>query len=232
MEDYGIDDYSDVITSLQFERMLSQTGPTGGMPKRLSDGKTPKSIALIHYAGSEGEKQISHSSNLCCAYFAKQAILFKRRVPDGKVYALYTDLVKTKEVYETLIKRAREEPEVNYIRAEVSKIYEQNGKVKILYVDKTRFSENAKLEVDMAVLAPPMMASSSFKKFAEKMRIKTNEYGFPEHVSSKTTPPANSSIPGIFIAGCARAPMDIESTLASAETVAEKALELLSQRHG
>jgi heterodisulfide reductase subunit A len=140
--------------------------------------------------------------------------------------------VKTKEVYETLIKRAREEPEVNYIRAEVSKIYEQNGKVKILYVDKTRFSENAKLEVDMAVLAPPMVASSGFKKLAEKMGIKTDEYGFPEHVGPKTTPPASSSIPGIFIAGCARAPMDIESTLASAETVAEKALELLSQRHG
>jgi heterodisulfide reductase subunit A len=227
IKEYRIDEYPDVVTSLQFERMLSRRGPTGGMPRRLSDGKIPKTIAFIHRAWSRSGEPMPSCGDICCAYLAKQAILFKRRVPDGKVYSLYVDLTTAKETYESLIKRAREEPEVNYIQADVSKIHEQNGKVKVLFTEKTQASKSVEIEVDMAVLALPMVAFPNIKELAEKMQIKTNEYWFLQKARSKT-PPAESSTQGVFIVGCARTPMDIQSTLTDAKIVAEKVLELLS----
>jgi heterodisulfide reductase subunit A len=216
--EYGVNEHFDVITALQFERLLSKDGPTAGMPKRLSDGKIPKRIAFIHCAGSRSRKHVPYCSNICCAYLAKQALLFKRLVPDGKVYSLYVDLVAAGKEHEAIIKKAREEPEVNYIRAEVSKIYEQNGKVKILCVDKTRAPKSMEIEVDMAVLALPMVASSDVTELAKPMQIKMDKYGFlrEEPFTSR-----------VFIAGCAQTPMDIQNTLTQAKTVAEKALELL-----
>lgn len=222
--EYGVNKYFDVITALQFERLLSKDGPTAGMPKRLSDGKIPKRIAFIHCAGSRSEKHVPYCSNICCAYLAKQAVLFKRLVPDGKVYSLYVDLVAAGKEYESIIKRAQEEPGVNYIRAEVSKIYEQNGKVKILCVGKTRAPKSVEIEVDMAVLALPIVTSSDVKELAEQMRIKMDKYGF-----LREAPSMEPSTSRIFIVGCAQTPMDVQNTLTQAKTVAEKALELLSQ---
>jgi heterodisulfide reductase subunit A len=222
--EYGVNECFDVITALQFERLLSKDGPTAGMPKRLSDGKIPKRIAFIHCAGSRSEKHVPYCSNICCAYLAKQAVLFKRLVPDGEVYSLYVDLVAAGKEYESIIKRAREEPGVNYIRAEVSKIYEQNGKVKILCVDKTHASKSVEIEVDMTVLALPMVVSSDVKELAELMRIKMDKYGF-----LREAPSVEPSTSRIFIAGCAQTPMDVQGTLTQAKTVADRALELLSQ---
>jgi len=227
VEEYGLEECPDVITSLQFERLLSPRGPTAGVPKRPSDGKIPKKIAFIHCAGSRNERHLPYCSNICCTYLAKHAILFKKLVPNAEVYSLYVDIEAEGKNHEYFIKRAQEEPGVNYIRAEVSRIYEQDGKVKILGVD-TLLRKSMEMEVDMAVLALPMVPSPGIEDLVNKMRIEVDEYGFLREKDPKLRP-AESATPGIFIAGCAQAPMDIQSTVVQAGAAANKALEVLTQ---
>lgn len=225
--EYGVDECPDVITSLQFERLLSPRGPTAGVPKRPSDGKIPKKIAFIHCAGSRNERHLPYCSNICCTYLAKHAILFKKLVPNAEVYSLYVDIEAEGKNHEYFIKRAQEEPGVNYIRAEVSRIYEQDGKVKILGVD-TLLRKSMEMEVGMAVLALPMVPSPGIEDLVNKMRIEVDEYGFLREMQSKLSP-IESATPGVFIAGCAQIPMDIQSTVAQAGVAASKALEVLTQ---
>ncbi len=225
--EYGVDECPDVITSLQFERLLSPEGPTSGLPKRPSDGKIPKKIAFIHCAGSKDERHLPYCSNICCTYLAKHAILFKKLVPNGEVYSLYVDVEAKGTNHEHFIKRVQEETGVNYIRTEVSRIYEQDGKVKILGVDSL-LRKSMEMEVDMAVLALPMVPSLGIKDLANQMRIEVDEYGFLREMHPKLRP-VESATPGIFIAGCAQTPMDIQSTVAQAGAAASKALEVLTR---
>ncbi len=225
--EYGVDECPDVITSLQFERLLYPEGPTSGLPKRPSDGKIPKKIAFIHCAGSRDERHLPYCSNICCTYLAKHAILFKKLVPNGEVYSLYVDVEAEGKNHEYFIKRAQEETGMNYIRAKVSRIYEQDGKVKILGVDSL-LRKSMEMEVDMAVLALPMVPSLGIKDLANQMRIEVDEYGFLREMHPKLRQ-VESATPGVFIAGCAQTPMDIQSAVAQAGAAASKALEVLTQ---
>lgn len=225
VEEYGADQYPDVITSLQFERLLSPEGGTAGTPERPSNGKIPKKIAFIHCAGSRNERHLPYCSNICCTYLAKQAILFKKRVPDGEVYSLHEDIRTQVKDYEHLIKAAQKEANVNYIQTKISKIYEQDGKVKILGVESP---QQKSMEVDMAVLALPMVPSLGIKDLANQMRIEADEYGFLREKHPKLRP-TESTTSGIFVAGCAQTPMNIQSTVAQAEAAASKALKALTQ---
>jgi len=225
--EYGANECPDVITSLQFERLLSPEGPTAGIPKRPSDRKVPKKIALIPCAGSRDESHLHHYSNICFTYLAKQAILFKKLVPNGEVYSLYGDVGAVGENYKHFVKRAQEEAGVNYIWAEVSRIYEQDGKVKILGVD-SQLHKSVEMEVDMVVLALPMVPSLGIKDLADQIRIEVDEYGFPHETHPKLRP-VESATSGIFTAGCAQTPMDIQSTVSQAKAAARKALDVLTQ---
>jgi len=205
----GVNECPDVITSLQFERLLSPSGPTAGEPKRLSDKKVPERIAFIHCAGSL-------CSQMSRAYLAKQAILFKKLVPHGEVYFLHGDVDTKGMNYEYLMKKAQEEAKVNYIQTEVSRIYEQDGKVKILGV-KSQRGESTEIEVDMAVVALPMMSS-----------LEVDEHGFPREMIPKLRL-VESATPGILLVGSTRTPMDVQSTVAQAGEAASKVLEILTQ---
>lgn len=205
----GVNECPDVITSLQFERLLSPSGPTAGEPKRLSDKKVPERIAFIHCAGSL-------CSQVSRAYLAKQAILFKRLVPHGEVYFLQCDVDTKGMNYEYLMRKAQEEAKVKCVQTEVSKIYEQDGKVKILGL-KSQRSENTEIEVDMAVVALPMISS-----------LEVDEHRFPHEVIPKLRL-VESATPGILPVGSARAPMDVQSTVAQAGEAASKVLEILTQ---
>ena len=218
IEKYEVEECPDVVTSLQFERLLSPEGPTEGTPKRPSDGKTPKKIVFINCAETRDKKHMPYFSDICCAYLAKQAVIFKKQVPDGEIYFLNINDKVEEENYQDFIKRAQEKAKVNYIRAEVSRIYEQNGKVKILCMNHLR--KSVEIEVDMAVIALPMGPSHGVKDLADQLGIKVDKYGFLS---------AESTTPGIFIAGCAQTPMDIQRTLAQAGVAASKALEILAQ---
>ena len=227
LSEYGADKYPDIITSLQFERLLSPNGPTGGIPRRPSDEKIPKRIAFIHCAGSRDEKHVPYCSHICCTYCTKHGLLFKELVPDAEVYSFYIDLRTVGKNYEDFLRRAQEEAGIQFIRGKVSKIYEEDGVVKILAVD-TLLNRRIEVEVDMAVLALPMVPADGIEELASKMRIQIDNNGFLQELHPKLHP-VESATPGIFLAGAAQSPKDIQDTVAQASAAASKALEILSQ---
>jgi heterodisulfide reductase subunit A len=225
--EYGADVYPDVITSLQFERLLSPSGPTGGIPKRPSDEKIPKKIAFVHCAGSRDERHQPYCSHICCTYSAKHALLFKELVPDAEIHSFYIDIRAVGKNYEDFIRRVQEETGIHYTRGKVSRIYEQNGKVKIFGVD-TLLDKRIEVKVDMAVLALAMVPSPDIQDLASRMRIQIDGNNFLQELHPKLHP-VESATSGIFLAGAAQSPKDIQDTVAQASASASKALGILTQ---
>ena len=121
--EYGYGKYKDVVDSLQFERIISASGPTGGEPKRPSDGATPKKIVFIQCTGSrDNAKGISYCSKICCMYTAKHTMLFKHKVHDGEAHVFYMDIRSGGKMYDEFVRRAIEQDGAQYHRGRVSKI--------------------------------------------------------------------------------------------------------------
>jgi len=225
--EYGYGKYEDVIDSLQFERLLSSTGPTGGVIRRPSDGKIPESIAFIQCVGSRDANHLEYCSKICCMYTAKHAMMYKHLVPNGQAYVFYIDVRAAGKGYEEFIKRVMEEYGVVYIRGRVSKIYKENGKLIVQSVD-TLTGERLEIPVDMVVLAMGMVPSRDNKRLAETLRIPVDQYGFFQEVHPKLRP-VESFTSGIFVCGVAQGPKDISETVAQASAAAAKAIALLSK---
>lgn len=226
--EYGADQYPDIVTSLQFERLLSPTGPTSGTVERPSDGKIPKSLAFIHCAGSRDQHHNPYCSRICCMYSSKQALLFKNRYPDSEITNYYIDIRTGGRNYEEFIRRVQEDAGVNYIQGKVSRVFEEDGKVKIFGVD-TMMGERIEQTVDMAVLALSIRPSNGIEALADKLGIPVDDYGFLKEEHPKLRP-VESPTPGVFIAGIAAGPKDIQTSVSEASGAASKALDLLSHK--
>ncbi len=224
--EYGYGQYPDVIDSLQFERLLSSSGPTGGTPKRPSDGKIPKTVVFIQCVGSRDVNHLEYCSKICCMFTAKHALLYKHLVPDGKAIIFYIDVRAAGKGYEEFIKRVSSENNVLYIRGRVASVREEDGKV-IIEGNDTLTGDLLKLEADLVVLAMGTTANPDNKKIANLLRIPIDEWGFFKETHPKLKPVETSSN-GIFVCGAAHAPKDIAETVAQASAAASKALGLLS----
>ncbi|TFF92052.1 CoB--CoM heterodisulfide reductase iron-sulfur subunit A family protein [Candidatus Thorarchaeota archaeon] len=223
--EYGAGNYPDIITSLQFERLLAPNGPTSGTPRRPSDRKIPKRVAFIHCAGSRDEKHNDYCSSICCMYSSKQALLFKEHYPDAEIYNFYIDLRASGKNYEQFIKRVQDEG-INYIRGKVSKIFEQDGQVTIFGIDTLK-GERIEEQFDMAILALSMVAPRGVRDVATKLGISYDDYGWISEEHPKLRP-VETPTAGIFVAGVAHGPKDIQTTVAQASGAASKALDMLS----
>ncbi len=195
--EYGYGRYEDVIDSLQFERLLSSTGPTGGEIRRPSDGRIPRRVAFVQCAGSRDTNYLPYCSGICCMYTAKHALLYKHLVPDGDAYVFYIDIRAPSKGYEEFIKRVQEEFGVKYVRGKVSKIYRDGDGLVVRAVD-TITGEIFKEKFDMVVLALGVVPNT--RQVAETLRIPTDENGFLQEVHPKLRP-VESPIRGIFICG-------------------------------
>ncbi|OYT40487.1 MAG: disulfide reductase [Desulfurococcales archaeon ex4484_58] len=225
LKEYGYGKYKNVIDSLQFERLLSTSGPTGGQIVRLSDGKPVKDIVFIQCAGSRDENHLPYCSKICCMYTAKHALLFKEQVPDGNVYIFYIDIRAAGKGYEEFIKRVQEEFHVNYIRGRVSKIYEdEDGKLVVIGTD-TLTGEELTIKADLVVLALGMIPTLD-RDLAAKLKVPQDEYGFAQEVHPKLRP-VEVATTGVFVAGAVQGPKDISETVTQASAAASKALQML-----
>jgi heterodisulfide reductase subunit A len=126
--EYGYGQYKDVIDSLQFERIVSASGPTGGEIKRPSDGAVPKTVVFISCVGSrDNAKGLSYCSKICCMYTAKHTMLYKHKVHEGHAHVFYMDIRSGGKNYDEFVRRAIEQDGAQYHRGRVSKITEENG---------------------------------------------------------------------------------------------------------
>ena len=228
-EEYGGGRYPDVVTSLQYERLLSASGPTEGHIKRPSDGKEPKNIVFIQCVGSR-DRSIGrpYCSGFCCMYTAKQAILTKDHIPDSKSFVFYMDIRANGKIYDEFTRRAMEEYGTEYIRGRVSKIYpDGEGHLVVKGVD-TLLGEAVEINADLVVLAVGVEAAKGSPALAEKLRISYDNFGFflESHVKLK---PVETNTAGVYLAGVCQGVKDIPASVAQGSAAAAKVLALFSK---
>jgi heterodisulfide reductase subunit A len=220
---YGYGSHPDVLNGLEFERLLSASGPTGGEVIRPSDGQVPKEIVFIQCAGSRNpEHGVPYCSKICCMYTAKHAILYKHRVHDGQVYVFYMDVRAGGKGYEEFVTRAMEEERTIYIRGRVSKVFPQNGKLVVWGAD-TLTNQKIEVAADMVVVAAAIVPWEQSRRVAEMLGIDVDESGFYSSSNTEMTP-VESGISGVFLAGVGLGPRDIPETVAQASGASAKVL--------
>ena len=228
-QEYGGGKYPDVITSLQYERLLNASGPTGGHIVRPSDGREPKKVVFIQCVGSR-DKSIGRPlcSGFCCMYTAKQAVLTKDHIPDSQSYVFYMDIRAVGKLYDEFTRRAIEEYGTEYIRGRVSKIYpDGNGQYVVCGVD-TLLGQRIEVTCDLVVLAVGIEASHGASHLAEKLRISYDQYGFFLEGHPKLRP-VETNTAGVFLAGVCQGTKDIPSSVAQGSAAAAKVLALFSR---
>jgi len=226
--EYGYGKYPDVVTSLQFERMVCASGPTLGDLQRPSDKKKPKTVVFIQCVGSrDPEHHKAYCSKICCMYTAKQTMLYRHKVHDGNAYVFYIDIRSNGKNYEEFLRRAQEEDRAQYIRGRVSMVY-QDGPDLVVEGADTLSNAQVKIRADLVVLATAMVSPKGVKELAQKLGIGYDQHGFLTEAHPKLRP-VESATAGIFLAGCAISPRDIPDSVSEASGAASKVLGLLSK---
>ncbi|MBS3818632.1 CoB--CoM heterodisulfide reductase iron-sulfur subunit A family protein [bacterium] len=227
LKEYGGGQYPDVLDGLQFERLLSASGPTQGKILRPSDHKEPKEVVFVQCAGSrDPELHCAYCSKICCMYTAKHAMLYKHHVQDGQPYIFYIDIRSGGKDYEEFVQRAVEDDGVVYIRGKVSKIFEEDGKVKVWGVD-TLTGKDIQVDADMVVLAMALRPSGGAGELAKILKMAMDKDGFLSEAHPKLRP-VESVTSGMFLAGAAQAPKDIPEVVAQSSGAASKVLAMFS----
>jgi heterodisulfide reductase subunit A-like polyferredoxin len=235
--EYGYGRYPNVVTSLQFERMLSASGPFSGVVQRPSDKKHPRKVAWIQCVGSrdcssspDGEAHASYCSSVCCMYATKEAIIAKEH--DGQIEPtiFYIDIRSFGKGFEPYIERAKKEHGVRYIRCMVSSVKEVPGShnLRLTYANYEGM-DGKKLalheeEFDLVVLSVGLRPSQVTQSMADRLGVELNEFGFAE---GKTYSPAQTSKVGVFVAGAFSEPKDIPESVIEASCAAAQASALL-----
>ncbi len=225
--EYGYGRIKDVISGMQFERLASSSGPTGGEIRRPSDGKIPKSVVFIQCVGSRDEKKgVSYCSKVCCMYTAKHTMLYSHKVHDGQSYVFYMDIRSGGKRYEEFVRKAIEHDHAMYLRGRVSRVYEKDGKVIVQGAD-TLSGSQVEIEADMVVLATAIVSRDGADTLAQKLGIGYDKYRFYNEYHPKLKP-VETVTAGIFLAGTCMGPMDIPESVAQGSAAASKALALFS----
>jgi len=241
--EYGWGRFPNVVTALQFERLLSASGPTLGHVQRLSDGQVPKKIAFLQCVGSRDQTH-DYCSAVCCMYATKEAIQAIEHEPDTQVTVFMMDMRAFSKGYEEYYRRAQERYGVQYIRSRISFVREdpKTHNLILKYVGESanqRISESAsegtaadsqirkfadsqirEEEFDLVVLSVGMEISEGVRELGRRLGVELDEYGF-----CRTFPfePLQTSRPGIFAVGPFREPKDIPESVVDASGAAAAA---------
>ena len=221
--EYGYGTDNRIITGLEFERMVSPSGPTGG--KVLIDGKPPTKVVFIQCVGSRDKNHNPYCSRVCCMYAAKQAHLVREKAHDSEVTICYMDVRAFGKGYEEFYERVQRE-RVLYVRGNPSEIY-RRGDMLIVRGEDTLTGEAYEREADLVVLATGIVPRVDSKAVADLLGIEVDENGF--FVEADPQHSIETSREGVFLAGCCQSPKDIPDTVGQASGAAAKATILLSK---
>ncbi|MBC7108026.1 MAG: CoB--CoM heterodisulfide reductase iron-sulfur subunit A family protein [Methanomassiliicoccales archaeon] len=225
-KEYGYGVYKNVVTSIEFERMLSASGPYLGTVMRPSDGEIPKKIAFVQCVGSRDEKVgRTYCSSVCCMYAIKEAIIAGEHSENLESHIFFMDIRAVGKEFEDYRERAENEYGIKIHRAARVASIEEDPVTKNLIV---RYSENGNTiseEFDLVVLSVGLTPCSDAEKLSRRLNFKLNKHGFCE---TDTYNPLSTSRPGIFVSGSFVSPKDIPTTVAEASGAAAKAASLIS----
>jgi heterodisulfide reductase subunit A len=226
--EYGWEKFDNVVTGLEFERMMSASGPFEGHIKRFSDSEPPKKIAFLQCVGSR-DSQIgkSYCSTICCMYSTKEAIITKEHMPDSEISIFFMDMRAMGKEFDDYYTRAQDKYGIKYIRFRVQGLIETDDKNLVIH-----YQENGEViteEFDLAVLAMGMQPTEEAKQVCKILGIELNHYDF---CKTSTFTPLETTQPGIFTVGAISGPKDIPDSVAQASGAAAKAGAYVSHKRG
>ena len=230
-DEYGYGRMLNVVTSMDYERLLSSTGPYGGEVLRGSDRKHPKKIAWIQCVGSrrvtEGEN--SYCSGVCCTYTQKQVILTKDHDTEAQCTIFHNDIRSFGKDFERFFQRAEQLPGVEFIRSYASIVGEHPDSKNVVVRYATNDDGVKEEEFDMVVLSVGLNPPADHKELAEKFGIDLNSHGFNQ---TNHENPMKTNQPGIFVSGAFQGPTDIPESVFTASAASAQCGALLDYRRG
>jgi len=226
--EYGWGRIKNVLTAMQFERMICASGPTTGHLKRPSDGKEPRRLGFIQCVGSRDVRHMKYCSAVCCMHATKEAILAREHCPELTSTIFYMDMRAVGKGFQEYVRRAKGQYQVEYIRARPGKVTvnEENQNPVIHYEDTVNREFRAR-EFDMVILSQALIPTESNISIAEKLGVALDEFGFfaiPEELAN----PFGTSREGVFGCGFCQSPMDVPDSVIRASAAASKAAEVLA----
>ncbi len=227
---YGWAASKDVVTSLEFERLLSASGPNKGHIIRMSDHEEPKKIAWLQCVGSRDINTCdnAHCSSVCCMYAIKQAIIAKEHDPKLSCTIFYMDMRTHGKGFEACFTEAKEKHGIRFVRCRVHSVFQspdQNTQ-SLVYVDDDGLERE---EFDIVVLAVGMEIKAETKEFARKIGIELTDGGF---CKTQAFSPTTTSRDGIYVCGAFQGPKDIPQSVIEAGSAALSAGACLAQSRG
>jgi len=226
--EYGFGRYENVLTSIQFERLLSTSSPSQGLPVRLSDGKKMKRIAFVQCVGSRdpscGQDQCS---TICCMYAMKQAMIAKDRSPDLGMTLFYMDIRPIGKDYERYYEKAKSQYGIEFKRCAISSVKElqQTKNLMVTYVTEDgKFEEK---EFDAVILSVGFTPPPAIQDLAKRIGVQLNPQGFCQ---TEEFDPTQTSVNGIFVGGAFRSPKDIPESVVEGSSAAAMVASFLSPK--
>ena len=219
--------YQNVISALEYERILCASGPFGGHVLRPSDQKEPENIVFVQCAGSRDHREnVPYCSSVCCMYTAKEAIITKEHSEHSNCFVFRHDIRAFGKNFYEFTQRAQEEYGVKYFQTKISKINEDpETKDLILYYEDLKTGKFNDFRANLVVLTTPLVPSSGTRELAKILDIDLDEYGFFKEQSYFNK--SMSSKEGIYLCGFCQGPMDIPETVADSSGVASQITSLL-----
>ncbi len=230
LDEYGYTRFPNMVTTLEFERLINAGGPTKGEVVRLSDLKVPKSVAFIQCVGSRSpgnEKANPYCSNICCMNTIKDTLMLKEHYPDMEVKVFYIDIRAFGKGFEDLFQRSKGKG-VKYIRGLPGDVQEDPGSHDLkLFVENTSTDHLERHHVEMVVLSQGLVPSEDMNKIQEMLALQKTSDGFYLEAHPKLQP-VDSASAGIFFAGTAESPKDIKDAVTQASAASARAARLMS----
>ncbi len=228
LREYGYGQYENVITSLEFERLINAAGPSAGRLIRPSDRRIPKNVAFIQCVGSRTfTNGMPYCSNVCCMNTVKDSLLIKEHWPDIDIYVFYMDIRAFGKGFEALFRRSKEEG-VTYIRGKPSRIEPlENGNL-VIHAEDTLLGEPIQLETDMVILSVGLVPRKDSDVVQRLLSLSRTEDGFflESHPKLK---PVDTAVGGVFLAGTCESPKDIKDSVTQASAAAARASILMAK---
>lgn len=224
--EFGYGRYPNVLTSVQFERMLSASGPFEGNVVRRTDGREAKRIGWIQCVGSRDAKcGNEYCSSVCCMVSTKQALVAIDHLPQLEATIFYMDIRAHGKDFDQYYERARNQDNITYIKSIPSRIIQMPGTKDLRVHFLGESGELEERDFDLVVLSVGMEPGATAKESANRLGIELNEFGF---CATDRLFPLSTSRPGVFVAGAFQEPKDIPETVTQASAAASMSMELLA----
>ncbi len=226
---YGYGKYRNVITSMEYERLISASGPTGGHLQRLSDKEPAKRLAFIQCVGSRHVKHHRFCSSVCCMYATKEAILANEHDKEVHSTIYYTDLRASGKGFQEYVARAEREYNVTYVRSRVAEVTQDDQDNPVIWYEDLSSGQARSETVDLAVLAISLAPRRGAKELAAVLGVELDQDNF---IKTDAFSPLDTTRQGVFACGYCRGPADIPESVAQASGAAARAAEALAMSVG